>query len=48
MFDSPGQLRAVVVDDDSDVRLLIRRTLEMQGFAVTEANTGAEALLGHQ
>lgn len=45
MFDSPGQLRAVVVDDDSDVRLLIRRTLEMQGFAVTEASTGAEALL---
>lgn len=45
MFDSPGQLRAVVVDDDSDVRLLIRRTLEMQGFAVTEAASGAEALL---
>lgn len=45
MFDSPGQLRAVVVDDDSDVRLLIRRTLEMQGFAVTEATTGTEALL---
>lgn len=45
MFDSPGQLRAVVVDDDSDIRLLIRRTLEMQGFAVTEACTGAEALL---
>ena len=45
MFDSPVKLRAVVVDDDSDVRLLIRRTLEMQGFAVTEAGTGAEALL---
>ena len=45
MFDSPGQLRAVVVDDDSDVRLLIRRTLEMQGFAVIEAASGAEALL---
>lgn len=45
MFDSPGQLRAVVVDDDSDVRLLIRRTLEMQGFGVIEATSGAEALL---
>ncbi|MCB5273923.1 Alkaline phosphatase synthesis transcriptional regulatory protein PhoP [Arthrobacter sp. SO5] len=45
MFDAPGQLRAVVVDDDSDVRLLIRRTLEMQGFAVIEAASGAEALL---
>ena len=45
MFDSLGQLRAVVVDDDSDIRLLLRRTLEMQGFAVFEASSGAEALL---
>jgi len=45
MFDPKRQLRAVVVDDDSDVRLLLRRTLEMQGFAVTEAASGSEALL---
>ncbi|MDQ1621708.1 MAG: hypothetical protein QOH19_126, partial [Actinomycetota bacterium] len=45
MFDPKRQLRAVVVDDDDDVRLLLRRTLEMQGFAVTEAASGAEALL---
>jgi DNA-binding response OmpR family regulator len=38
----------VVVDDDGDVRLLLRRTLEMQGFAVFEAATGAEALLNIQ
>lgn len=44
MFDSVGQLRAVVVDDDDDVRLLVRRTLEMQGFAVTEAASGSAAL----
>lgn len=44
MFDSVGQLRAVVVDDDADIRLLIRRTLEMQGFAVTEAASGSEGL----
>ena len=44
MFDSSTQLRAVVVDDDGDVRLLIRRTLEMQGFVVFEASSGAEAL----
>jgi DNA-binding response OmpR family regulator len=45
MFDPKKQLRAVVVDDDNDVRLLLRRTLEMQGFAVTEAASGSEALL---
>ncbi|WP_223915589.1 response regulator transcription factor [Arthrobacter sp. NicSoilC12] len=42
------QLRAVVVDDDADVRLLLRRTLEMQGFAVFEAGTGADALVSIQ
>ncbi len=45
MFESLSQLRAVVVDDDSDVRLLMRRTLEMQGFAVSESANGVEALL---
>ncbi len=48
MVNSPSQLRAVVVDDDGDVRLLLRRTLEMQGFAVFEAASGAEALLNIQ
>ena len=42
------QLRAVVVDDDADVRLLLRRTLEMQGFAVFEAASGSEALVSIQ
>ena len=45
MLDSPGQLRAVVVDGDDDVRLLICRTLQLQGFAVFEAGSGAEGLL---
>jgi len=45
MLDSPGQLRAVVVEGDDDVRLLICRTLQLQGFAVFEAASGAEGLL---
>jgi two-component system, OmpR family, response regulator len=48
MVGSLSQLRAVVVDDDSDIRVLIRRTLEMQGFAVFEAASGLEALLSIQ
>lgn len=48
MVSPVSQLRAVVVDDDSDVRLLLRRTLEMQGFAVFEAASGADALLSIQ
>jgi two-component system OmpR family response regulator len=48
MVSSMSQLRAVVVDDDSDIRLLVRKTLEMQGFAVFEAASGAEALLSIQ
>ena len=43
-----SQLRAVVVDDDADIRLLLRRTLEMQGFAVYEAASGSEALVSIQ
>ncbi|MGO4228884.1 response regulator transcription factor [Arthrobacter sp. YAF34] len=35
----------MVVDDDVDVRLLIRRTLQLQGFVVFEAGSGTEALL---
>lgn len=42
------RLRAVVVDDDADVRLLLRRTLEMQGFAVFEAASGSDALVSIQ
>lgn len=45
MFDPTTRLRAVVVDNDNDVRLLIRRSLEMKGFAVTEAASASEALL---
>jgi two-component system, OmpR family, response regulator len=48
MVGSMGRLRAVVVDDDADIRLLVRRTLEMQGFAVFEAGSGSEALLSIQ
>jgi two-component system, OmpR family, response regulator len=48
MVGSVGRLRAVVVDDDSDIRLLVRKTLEMQGFDVFEADSGADALLSIQ
>lgn len=36
------------MDDDADVRLLLRRTLEMQGFAVFEAASGSDALVSIQ
>ncbi|HEY8294210.1 MAG TPA: response regulator transcription factor, partial [Micrococcaceae bacterium] len=36
--------RAVVVDDDADIRLLLSQTLGMQGFDVVQAATGAEGL----
>jgi two-component system, OmpR family, response regulator len=48
MVGSISRLRAVVVDDDSDIRLLVRRTLEMQGFDVFEADSGGDALLSIQ
>ena len=48
MVGSMTRLRAVVVDDDADIRLLVRRTLEMQGFEVFEADSGADALLSIQ
>ena len=48
MVGSISRLRAVVVDDDSDIRLLVRKTLEMQGFEVFEAESGADALLSIQ
>src|SRR5690349_7843251 len=37
------QRRLLIVDDDSDVRLAIRRFLEIKGFKVTEADTCAAA-----
>ncbi|MCD8351245.1 MAG: response regulator [Planctomycetaceae bacterium] len=36
--------RALVVDDDADVRLLLRAMLEFEGMEVVEANTGEEAM----
>ena len=43
--------RALVVDDDPDLRMLVRLTLAQRGFAVTEAcdTAGAlfQALAGH-
>lgn len=41
---SSSMTRILVVDDDPLVRLLARETLEREGFAVTEAEHGAEAL----
>jgi CheY-like chemotaxis protein len=36
---------ALVVDDDPDLRTLVRVVLEPRGFDVTEATTGGEALV---
>jgi DNA-binding response OmpR family regulator len=36
--------RILVVDDDPEVRLLLRRTLERRGFVVQEASDGQQAL----
>ena len=35
----------LVVDDEPDLRLLVRMTLEGDGYAVEEASTAAEAIL---
>lgn len=34
----------LVVDDDADLRELLRELLELQGYAVTTANNGQDAL----
>ena len=39
-----GRLRILVVDDDLAVRLLVGKTLEREGFMVTEAESGEIAL----
>ncbi|WP_422935616.1 response regulator transcription factor [Sinomonas sp. P47F7] len=36
--------RAVVVEDDDDMRILLARTLQRHGFDVAEADTGADGL----
>ncbi|MBI5245858.1 MAG: Flp pilus assembly complex ATPase component TadA [Elusimicrobia bacterium] len=40
----PNAPRILVAEDDEDTRLLIRRVLESQGYAVTVAGDGVEAL----
>ncbi len=42
--DSPRDLRFLVVDDQADNRLLLRRLLELLGLPVREAANGREAL----
>ena len=40
----PGPIEIFVVDDDEDTRLFLRRIMERQGYAVTEAADGGKAL----
>jgi CheY-like chemotaxis protein len=45
IIDTPlGAARILVAEDDEDTRSLIRRVLENQGYAVTTAPDGVEAL----
>lgn len=40
----PGQKVILVVDDSSEVRILLRKILELGGYAVREAEDGRQAL----
>ena len=42
----PAKPRVLVVDDDKAVRESLRRSLEFNGYVVTLASDGAEALAG--
>ena len=46
MTSAPGKPRVLVVDDDRAVRESLRRSLEFNGYDVTLAADGAEALAG--
>ncbi len=41
---SDQSLRVLIADDDTDIRRIVRITLERAGFAVAEAHDGAEAI----
>ncbi|MBD1911025.1 MULTISPECIES: ATP-binding protein [unclassified Leptolyngbya] len=41
---SPDQKHVLVVDDDANIRRLLRQELEAQGYLVTEATNGVEAI----
>jgi serine phosphatase RsbU (regulator of sigma subunit) len=45
MTDAPDRRRALVVEDDADIRSLLVQILTMQGFDVTEAGTAREGLI---
>ena len=40
----PRGKNVLVVDDEPEVRLVLRRALETEGFSILEASTGQEAL----
>ena len=46
MTSAPAKHRLLVVDDDRAVRESLRRSLEFNGYAVSLAGDGAEALAG--
>ncbi len=45
MAEQPKAKKVLVVDDDQDLRTTVAEFLNMQGFEVTEASNGLEALL---